>query len=42
MVGPPLTVKKAARSAIFTLFVNGAVQKGMDMLKAKAGSEPSA
>jgi hypothetical protein len=30
MVGPPLTgVKKAARSAIFTLFVNGAVQKGM-------------
>jgi hypothetical protein len=43
MVGPPLTgVKKAARSAIFTLFVNGAVQKGMDMLKAKAESEPSA
>jgi hypothetical protein len=43
MVGPPLSgVKKAARAAIFTLFVNGAVQKGMDMLKAKAESEPSA
>jgi hypothetical protein len=27
MVGPPLTgVKEAARSAMFTLFVNGAVQ----------------
>ena len=42
MVGPPLTgVKKAARSAIFTFFVNGAVQKGMDLLKTTAESEPA-
>lgn len=37
MAGPPLSgAKKAAFSVVFTLFVKGAVQKGMDMLKAKA------
>ena len=37
MVGPPLSgAKKAAFSVIFALLVKGAVQKGMDMLKAKA------
>jgi hypothetical protein len=39
MTGPPLTgVKKAARSAIFAIFVNGAVQKGLNMLKDKVES----
>ncbi|MEP6758908.1 MAG: SRPBCC family protein [Actinomycetota bacterium] len=43
MTGPPLSgVKKAARSAIFALFVNGAVQKGLDMLKAKVESGSAA
>jgi uncharacterized protein YndB with AHSA1/START domain len=42
-IGPPLTgVKKAVRSAIFAVYVNGAMQKGMNMLKAKAESAPSA
>jgi hypothetical protein len=41
--GPPLgTVKGAARSVIFTVFVNGAIQKGLNLLKARAESEPSA
>ena len=39
MVGPPLSgVKKATFSVIFALLVKGGVQKGMDMLKAKAES----
>jgi hypothetical protein len=32
-------VKKAMRSAIFAVFVNGAVQKGLDNLKAKVESD---
>jgi Polyketide cyclase / dehydrase and lipid transport. len=37
MEGPPLSgVQKAVFSVIFALLVKGAVQKGMDMLKAKA------
>ena len=37
MAGPPLSgAKKAAFSVIFALLVKGAVQKGMNMLKAKA------
>ena len=37
MEGPPLSgAKKMAFSVIFALFVKGAVQKGMNMLKAKA------
>jgi uncharacterized protein YndB with AHSA1/START domain len=37
MAGPPLSgARKAAYSVILALFVKGAVQKGMDMLKAKA------
>jgi hypothetical protein len=40
MIGPHLTgVKKAMRSAIFAVFVNGAVQKGLDNLKAKVESD---
>ena len=43
MTGPPLTgVRKATRSAIFAVFVNGAVQKGLNMLKEKVESEPAA
>ena len=43
MIGPPLTgAKKATRSAIFVAFVNGAVQKGLDNLKAKVESESPA
>jgi uncharacterized protein YndB with AHSA1/START domain len=39
---PPLSgVKKAMRSAIFALFVNGAMKKGMSSLKAKAESASS-
>jgi hypothetical protein len=35
-IGPPLTgFKKAARTAIFALYVNGAMQKGMNNLKAR-------
>jgi uncharacterized protein YndB with AHSA1/START domain len=38
-IGPPLTgIKKVARSAIFALYVNGAMQRGMDQLKAKVES----
>ena len=37
MTGPPLSgAKKAMFSIVFALFVRGAVQKGMNMLKAKA------
>jgi len=43
MIGPPLTgVKKAIRSAIFAVFVNGAVQKGLDNLKATVESGSAA
>ena len=36
MTGPPLSgARKAMFSVIFALFVKGAVQKGMDMLKTK-------
>jgi hypothetical protein len=42
-IGPPLTgLKKAARTAIFALYVNGAMQKGMNNLKAKVESASSA
>jgi uncharacterized protein YndB with AHSA1/START domain len=37
VIWPPLTgVKAAARSAVFSLYVNGAMRKGLAMLKQKA------
>jgi len=37
VIWPPLTgVKAAARSAVFALYVNGAMRKGLAMLKQKA------
>ena len=37
VIWPPMTgIKAASRSAIFALYVNGAMRKGMSMLKAKA------
>jgi hypothetical protein len=34
---PPLTgIKSASRSAIFAIYVNGAMRKGLSMLKQKA------
>ncbi len=37
MEGPSLSgIKKAMFSVLLALFVRGAVQKGMDLLKAKA------
>lgn len=42
-IGPPLTgFKKAARTAIFALYVNGAMQKGMDNLKARVEASAAA
>jgi hypothetical protein len=41
MAGPPLTgMKKVARSTIFSLYVNGAVQKGLDLLKERVEAKP--
>jgi hypothetical protein len=38
-IGPSLTgVKKAIRQAIFAVYVNGQMQKGLDMLKSKVES----
>jgi uncharacterized protein YndB with AHSA1/START domain len=42
-IGPPLTgFKKLARSAIFAVYVNGAMQKGLNMLKEKVESSSGA
>jgi hypothetical protein len=42
-IGPPLTgLKKAARTAIFALYVNGAMQKGMNNLKARVEASATA
>lgn len=43
MIGPPLSgVKKAAFSVIFVLLVKGPVQKGMNMLRARAEAAAAA
>ena len=40
VIWPPLTgVKAMGRSAIFALYVNGAMRKGLSMLKAKAEAD---
>ncbi len=42
-IGPPLTgIKKLARTAIFAVYVNGAMQKGLNMLKEKVESSSGA